>query len=68
MTKVHDEASKVAAEGGFILVNGPDGVAVALTPEAAADTSDRLLEGATLAAGQRRAAVQDRERRECGRS
>jgi hypothetical protein len=51
-TKTHDEASKVAAEEGVVFVDGPDGVAVALTPNAAADTSDRLLHAANQAQGQ----------------
>lgn len=51
--KTYDEASTVAAEDGNVYVDGPDGVAVALTPEAAADTSDRLLHAANTAQGQR---------------
>jgi hypothetical protein len=49
-----DEASDVAAEKGEVVVDGPDGVAVSLTPEAAIETSDRLLEKGAEAAGQRR--------------
>jgi hypothetical protein len=48
-----DEASTVTAEEGEVHVDGPDGVAVSLTPEAAAETSDRLLVGAADGAGQR---------------
>ena len=55
-TKTHDEASSVAAEEGVVFVDGPDGVAVALTPSAAADTSDRLLHAANQAQEQDRAA------------
>jgi hypothetical protein len=40
------EPSDVAAEDGRVLVDGPDGVDVALTVEAAEETSDRLLAGA----------------------
>jgi hypothetical protein len=50
--KLHDEASNVTAEAGQVLVDGPDGVAVSLTPEAAAETSDRLLDSAAEAQGQ----------------
>ncbi len=53
------EASDVAAEEGRVLVDGPDGVDVALTVEAAEETSDRLLDGAAKAAGQRRIASLD---------
>lgn len=48
-----DEPSEVSAEQGEVVVDGPDGVAVSLTPDAAAETSDRLLDGAAQAAGQR---------------
>jgi len=34
------------------MVDGPDGVAVSLTPDAAAETSDRLLNAAVEAQGQ----------------
>ena len=44
--------SEVRAEDGEVLVNGPDGVDVSLTPEAAAETSHRLLFGAAEARGQ----------------
>ena len=63
MAKVYDEASKVVAEDGIVRVDGPDGVAVAMTPEAAADTSDHLLHGAARAAGQRLAAAQNAQKR-----
>lgn len=59
--KTYNEASDVTAEGGEVHVDGPDGVAVSLTPEAAADTSDRLLVGAAKAAGQK---VEEQRKRE----
>ena len=34
--KVHDTASHVSAEHGEVLVDGPDGVSVSMTPDAAA--------------------------------
>ncbi len=52
-TKTYDEASSVEAENGIVFMDGPDGVAVAMTPAAAADTSDRLLHAANAAEGQR---------------
>ena len=52
--KVHDEASKVDADRGEVVVDGPDGVAVSLTPDAAIETSNRLLDKGVTAAGQRR--------------
>lgn len=51
-SQIHDEPSKVTAEGGVVIVDGPDGVAVSLTPEAAIETSDRLLQAGTQARGQ----------------
>jgi hypothetical protein len=50
--RLYDEASKVEAEEGEVLVDGPDGVAVSLTPDAAIETSERLLDGALSARGQ----------------
>ena len=49
----YDEPSQIKEKDGEVLVDGPDGVAVSLTPEAAAETSDRMMEGAATAAGQR---------------
>lgn len=60
MDKPHDDPSDVAAENGEVLVNGPDGVAVSLTPDAAAETSDRLLFNAAKARGQQ---IADEERK-----
>lgn len=53
MGKVYDTPSEVRVENGNVAVDGPDGVAVLLTPEAALETSDRLLDRATEAHGQR---------------
>ena len=49
----YDEASKVEAEDGVVKVDGPDHVHIDLTPEAALETSDRLLEGSQEATGQK---------------
>ena len=47
--KTYDEASAVTADGGAVSVKGPDAVDVRLTPDAADETGDRLLEGARAA-------------------
>lgn len=48
----HDTPSDVTAEDGAVLIDGPNGVAISLTPEAADETSDRLLKAAAQARGQ----------------
>ena len=52
-TECFDEATKVSAKGGEVILDGPDGVDVKLTPEAARETSTRLWDGAAKAKGQR---------------
>jgi hypothetical protein len=52
--KVYDEATDVTAEDGEVILDGPDGVDVKVTPEAAEQTADNLIKGAATAAGQRR--------------
>ena len=52
--KTYHEPSSVTAEDGDVLVLGPDDVDVALSPDAAEETSNRLLEGSMKARGQRR--------------
>lgn len=49
MAKLHDEPSAVEAFDGHVLVDGPGGVAITLTPEAAAKTGEQLLEHAAMA-------------------
>lgn len=50
---IYDEPSSVDATEGAVIVKGPDAVDVRLTPQAAEETSERLLEGAMKARGQR---------------
>lgn len=47
------EPSEVNAEQGEVIVEGPDGVAVSLTPEAAEETARRLSAAAVEARRQR---------------
>jgi hypothetical protein len=58
--KTHDQPSEVAAEDGQVIVDGPDGVAVTFSPEAAAETGDRLLFHSARARGQQ---INEEERR-----
>lgn len=51
--KIYDQPSEVDAEDGKVVLDGPDGVAVLMTPEAAEETSERLLWGAAKAQGQK---------------
>lgn len=48
----HRSPSQVTAEQGEVHVDGPDGVAVSLTPEAAEETGRRLIEAAGKARSQ----------------
>ncbi len=45
MEPLHAEkqASQVVADGGNIIIDGPDGVAVTMSPDAAEETARRLL-------------------------
>lgn len=52
--KLYDEATEVTAEDGEVILDGPDAVDVKITPEAAEETADNLVEGAVRARGQRR--------------
>lgn len=47
------QAGIAIAEQGLVLLDGPDGVAVAMTPEAAEETGRRLIAAAEQAVGQR---------------
>lgn len=50
---VYDDASEVDADNGSVSVKGPNAVDVRMTPRAAEETSERLLQGAMKARGQR---------------
>ena len=51
--QIYDEASNVDAEDGVVNVNGPDAVDVKVTPEAAEETGESLIEESLRARGQR---------------
>jgi hypothetical protein len=52
--ETYNQPSSVVAEDGRVLLDRPDGVDVAITPDAAVETAERLTDAAALAAGQRR--------------
>jgi hypothetical protein len=51
--KIYHQPSSVTAEDGDVLILGPDDVHVTMDPDAAEETSNRLLEGSMKARGQR---------------
>lgn len=53
--RMHAESGKSVAEEGLVLLDGPDGVAVSLTPEAAEETGQELIRAANEARQQSRA-------------
>ena len=51
--RTYDTPSEVKARRGRVKVDGPDGVDVSLTPDAAIETAERLFAGGTEAQGQK---------------
>ncbi len=51
---VHSEAGLATAEHGIVMLDGPNGVAVSMTPSAALATGEGLVAAARLAEKQRR--------------
>lgn len=49
---IYEEPSEVVVRDGAVVIEGPDTVEVSLTPDAARETSDRLLEAAMRARGE----------------
>ena len=52
--ELFDEPTEIQAVDGKVELDGPDGVDVAMTPEAAEETADRMFRASAEAAGQRR--------------
>jgi hypothetical protein len=46
------QAGVASAEQGMVILDGPDGVAIAMTPDAAADTGRSLIAAAEAARAQ----------------
>lgn len=49
---IYEEGGKAFAEEGQVMLDGPDGVAVSMTPDAAEDTGRELLRAAAEARSQ----------------
>ena len=48
-----EHCGTATAEEGVVMLDGPDGIAVTMTPEAAKDTGRSLIDAAETAFGQR---------------
>ncbi|BAI98447.1 hypothetical protein Sj15T_35230 [Sphingobium sp. TA15] len=46
---VFDESGKAYAEEGQVMLDGPDGVAISMTPDAAEETGNELIRAAAEA-------------------
>ncbi|WP_076071810.1 hypothetical protein [Sphingomonas montana] len=68
MPEVHDDPSDVVATDGVVRATGPDSVKVDLTPDAALETGNRLIDAAATAEGQKRFAARPPARTGSGRS
>ncbi|MCT8000729.1 hypothetical protein NZL82_02430 [Sphingomonas sanguinis] len=49
MSNVHEDAGLATAECGIVMLDGPNGVAVSMTPTAARATGEGLVAAALLA-------------------
>ena len=63
MPDVYDKPTDVTPENGQVHLDGPDGVAVSMTPEAAEETGERLIHSSIEAHGQRLVEEEDKRRR-----
>lgn len=62
-SEVADEPGKANAECGFVVLDGPNGIAVTMTPEAADETAANLVEAARRARSQNAAQLSNLKRR-----
>jgi hypothetical protein len=53
LRKPYEDPGHATAEQGEVLLDGPDGIAISLTPHAARVTGERLIEAADQAMAQR---------------
>lgn len=47
--KTETEAGSAQAENGVVIIDGPDAVALSLTPDAAAEMGKRMIDAASIA-------------------
>ena len=59
--KVHGDSSNVDNAANEVMVSGPDGVAVSMTPEAALETGRKLIEHAEQAINKRNGSEEDEQ-------
>lgn len=57
-----DQPGEASVEQGLVLLDGPDGVAFAMTPEAAEATGQRLVDAAAAARDEASASPRDKGR------
>jgi putative intracellular protease/amidase len=50
--QIYAEAGKAIAEEGLVFLDGPDGIAISLTPDAAEETGRELIRAAAEARDQ----------------
>ena len=51
--EIYEEPSDVSAKDGGVRLSGPDAVDITMTPEAAEETAERMIDQAVIARGQR---------------
>ncbi|MES2443755.1 MAG: hypothetical protein V4574_13065 [Pseudomonadota bacterium] len=51
-TEIEEDPGVATAEEGQVMLDGPDGVAVSMTPDAATETANSLIAAAERARGQ----------------
>jgi hypothetical protein len=61
---IYDQSSYVESASNKVLLTGPDGIVVSMTPEAAFETGMKLIEGAAAAKGDGDMAADLKSRRE----
>lgn len=53
----HDKPTQATAEQGVVMLDGPNGIALSMTPDAAQKSADRIRAAANEAFDQQRAAA-----------